>query len=72
MREIFKAIDIGNKGYINFEDIRKAFKQGYTADELENLLKVYGDGKVIKLGGLCKMLLPEGWTIEGVDLDALE
>ncbi len=37
-------MDIGNKGYLNFEDIRKAYKQGFTVDELENLLANYGDG----------------------------
>lgn len=32
MKEIFKAMDIGNKGYLSFEDMRKAYKQGFTAD----------------------------------------
>lgn len=44
MREIFRAMDIGNKGFLVFEDMRKSYRQGFTADELENLLVQYGDG----------------------------
>ncbi len=39
MREIFRAIDNGNKGFINFEDLRKSYQHGFTVDELENILK---------------------------------
>ncbi len=56
-------MDIGGKGYLVFEDMRKAYRQGFTANELENLLTQYGDGEKIELHGLCKMLLPLGWTI---------
>ena len=34
LREIFQAMDMGQKGYLNFEDLRKAYKAGFTADEL--------------------------------------
>lgn len=39
MREIFRALDNGNKGFINFEDLRKSYQHGFTVDELENILK---------------------------------
>ena len=32
-------MDHGNKGFLIFEDLRKAYKQGFTADELEELLR---------------------------------
>lgn len=35
------------------------------------MLRDYGTDNMIGLGGLCKMLLPVGWEIEGVDLGSL-
>lgn len=64
-------MDLGKKGYLNFEDIRKAYRIGFTADDIEKMLKDYGKNGRITLGGLCKMLLPEGWSIEGTDIDDL-
>ena len=62
-------MDIGDKGYLNFDDLRKAYKHGFTADQLEEVVREYGEEKKIKLGGLCKMLLPQGWEIEGVNIE---
>ena len=68
MKEIFKAMDNGDKGYLNFEDLRKSYKAGFTADELEKLLKEYGEDNKIYLRGICKLMLPFGWEIEGVNI----
>ena len=32
------------------------------------MLKDYGKGNRITLGGLCQMLLPVGWTIDGTNI----
>jgi Ca2+-binding EF-hand superfamily protein len=31
MKEIFRAMDNGGKGHLVFEDLRKAYRQGFTA-----------------------------------------
>lgn len=32
IKEVFRAMDMGNKGYLNFDDLRKSYKRGFTAD----------------------------------------
>jgi hypothetical protein len=39
IKEIFRVMDIGLKGFLNFEDLRNAYKTGFTADEIEETLK---------------------------------
>jgi Ca2+-binding EF-hand superfamily protein len=68
LREIFNAIDSDHKGYLVFDDFKKAFKLGYTITEIENIFQKYDrDGsKKLYIYDFAQILLPEDFTIEGL------
>lgn len=66
IKEIFISFG-GSKGFLNFEDIRTAYTTGFSMQECEKIVKEFGvDGK-IGVEGFARMLLPEGFVIEGRD-----
>ena len=69
IREIFYSFGANkiDKDYLLYEDLRAAYRTGFSMQECENLIKEYGvDGKLY-IDGFTRMILPIGFMIEDCD-----
>lgn len=65
LKEVFNALDAGEKGYLVFEDFKKNYRLGYTITEIENIFqRLDKEGnRRIYIYEFAHLLLPEDFTI---------